>query len=332
MLRQPTILLIFLFFSLQIKAQLYPFVNYTPRDGLVGNKVRFISQDSKGKLYFGTANGLSIYDGSRFTNYNTENGLTTDLINGAVEVGDDSIFVILNTHNLQYIRNGRVRNVFLRDSMCPVINDFIKCSDGHYYAVADEGLFRFEKDHFSKIFLAGLSDISADKNLSHVTEIDSFLVINMELFNPAYRAPSRFTVYNYRTGKVFIDTLFPDVYYSVKTPKNELLLSTSKGILSLDRKALGSGILKLTPPSYQIPSKLTTDRMYVDRQQNLWINRAESILKISPNGSNKLFAKENGVVDGVASSIFQDREGIMWFGSNMAGVIKLVDQSLEFYK
>ena len=332
MLRQPTILLIFLFSSLQIKAQLYPFVNYTPRDGLVGNKVRFISQDSKGKLYFGTANGLSVYDGSRFTNYNTENGLTTDLVNGAVEVGDDSILVILNTHNLQYIHNGRVRNVFLRDSMCPVINDFIKCSDGHYYAVADEGLFRFDKDHFSKIFLAGLSNINADKNLSHVTEIDSFLVINMELFNPAYRAPSRFTVYNYHTGNVFIDTLFPDVYYSVKTPKNELLLSTSKGILSLDRKALESGTLKLTPPSYRIPANLTTDRMYVDRQQNLWINRSEAILKISPTGSNKLFAKENGVVEGVASSIFQDREGIMWFGSNMAGVIKLVDQSLEFYK
>ena len=88
MLRQPTILLfIFFVFDLQTKAQLYPFVNYTPRDGLVGNKVRFITQDSKGKLYFATTNGLSIYDGSRFTNYNTENGLATDLVNGVLETG-----------------------------------------------------------------------------------------------------------------------------------------------------------------------------------------------------------------------------------------------------
>ena len=71
---------------------------------MVGNKVRFITQDSKGKLYFGAANGLSVYDGSRFTNYNTENGLTTDLVNGVLEAGNDSVFVILNTHNhIKYI-------------------------------------------------------------------------------------------------------------------------------------------------------------------------------------------------------------------------------------
>ena len=332
MLRPPAILLIFFFFSLQTKAQVYPFVNYTPKDGLVGNQVRFITQDSRGKLYFGTTNGLSIYDGWRFSNYNTENGLSTNLVNGIMQVGPDSIFVIENTHNIQYIYNGRVRNVFLKDSFCPVINQFIRCSDGHYYAIADEGFFRFEKDHFSKIELSGLTNINADKNLAHVSELDSFLLINMEFFNPAYKSPNRFIVYNFRTGNVFTDTLFPDVYYSVVTAQKELLLATSRGILSLDRNALKSGKLKLIPASYHVPSNLTTDRMYIDRQQNLWINRAEAILKVSPNGSSKLFSKENGVVDGVASCIFQDREGIMWFGSNMAGIIKLVDQTVEFYK
>src|SRR5215510_2114547 len=129
MLRQPTILLfVCYFFSLQAKAQLYPFVNYTPRDGLVGNKVQFITQDSKGKLYFGTSSGLSIYDGARFTNYNTENGLATNLVNGVVEAGDDSVFIVLNGRFLQYIHNGKVGTVVLKDSVCPVINQFIKCS------------------------------------------------------------------------------------------------------------------------------------------------------------------------------------------------------------
>src|SRR6185369_8495161 len=262
MLRPPAILLIFFFFSLQTKGQVYPFVNYTPRDGLVGNQVRFITQDSRGKLYFGTTNSLSIYDGWRFSNYHTENGLTTNLVNGIVQVGPDSIFVIENTHNIQYIYNGKVRNVFLKDSFCPVINQFIRCSDGNYYAIADEGLFRFEKDHFSKIVLNGLTNINADKNLSHVTEFDSLLIINMELFNPAYRAPKRFIVYNYHTGNVLTDTLFPDVYYSEKTPQSELLLATSKGIFSLDGKVLETGRFKLIPASYSLPLNLTTDRLY----------------------------------------------------------------------
>mgnify|MGYP003949602439 CR=1 FL=1 len=106
MLRRLTILLLpGLVLSLSSGAQLYPFVNYTPRDGLVGNKVRFINQDSKGKLYFGTSSGLSIYDGARFTNYSTANGLYTNLVNGISEQGDDSVLVILNGGRLQCIRN-----------------------------------------------------------------------------------------------------------------------------------------------------------------------------------------------------------------------------------
>ena len=57
--------------------------------------------------------------------------------------------------------------------------------------------------------------------------------------------------------------------------------------------------------------------MFIDNQQNLWMNTAKGILKVSPGGSNKLFSKENGLPEGVASCIFQDREGIMWFGSDV---------------
>jgi ligand-binding sensor domain-containing protein len=187
--------------------------------------------------------------------------------------------------------------------------------------------------HFSKIELNGMTEINADKNLSHVTEIDSFLVINMEVFNPAYHTPKRFIVYNYHTGIVFGDTLLPDVYYSTKTSQNELLVGTAKGVFILDRMALKRGKFELLPPRpYSIPSNTITDRMFIDNQQNLWMNTAKGILKVSPGGPNKLFSKENGLPEGFASCIFQDREGIMWIGSDVAGATKLVDQSLEFYK
>src|SRR5215510_11196673 len=132
-------------------SQLYPFVNYTPKDGLAGNRVRHISQDSKGKLYFATANGLSVYDGSRFTNYSSENGLSFDMVNGITEAGPDSVLIILNSTRLQYLHKGRVHNYPLADSFCPVINQLVHCSDGHDYAIADEGLFRLEKNRFWRV-------------------------------------------------------------------------------------------------------------------------------------------------------------------------------------
>src|SRR4030095_13491889 len=78
----------------------YPFVFYTPRDGLVNSRVRSIKQDSRGRMFFITYGGLSVYDGTRFTNYNRQDGLADDLINDMVEVGPDSSLVATNAAKL----------------------------------------------------------------------------------------------------------------------------------------------------------------------------------------------------------------------------------------
>ena len=80
--------------------QQYPFVHYTPKDGLVSNRVRSIYQDSKGRIYFLTMNGLSVYDGSRFINYTSEDGLENDIVNCVMEMDDDSIWVATNTNRI----------------------------------------------------------------------------------------------------------------------------------------------------------------------------------------------------------------------------------------
>lgn len=334
MRRYPLILLFScICFCLRSLGQLYPFVNYTPRDGLIGNKVRFISQDSKGKLYFGTTNGLSIYDGSRFTNYSTENGLFTNLVNGVVELSRDSLVIIVNGNKLQYLFNGRIRNMS-EDVFCPVVNKWVKCSNGEYYALADDGLFKFEKDRYKKIAINNLPDSPVIRNLVHATELDSFLIINSDVINPAYRVPKIFIVYNYHTGKAIATSGIPDVYYSIKTIRNELLLSTSKGIMTLDRSALSKGKIKLLPPSseYNIPPGVVAFLLYLDKQQNLWLSTPNGLLKIPVQGERQLFSEENGVPHNSASCIFQDREGIMWFGSDFTGVAKLVDQQFQFFK
>jgi hypothetical protein len=92
-------------------AQQYPFVHYTPKDGLVNNRARFIFQDSKGRLYISTFGGLSVYDGSRFTNYITDNGLTTSLVNDIVEMGEDSFWIIPNGNKLHCLVNGKITNI-----------------------------------------------------------------------------------------------------------------------------------------------------------------------------------------------------------------------------
>src|SRR5688572_26412889 len=117
-----------------LHAQLLPFVHYTPRDGLVSSRVRTAFQDSRGRLYFCSFGGLSVYDGTRFTNYTIENGLKSNLVNQVLEMGNDSLWIIPNADQIHCLVNGRLKDYKTADGFCPVINKLIKCSDGYYYA------------------------------------------------------------------------------------------------------------------------------------------------------------------------------------------------------
>src|SRR4030095_6623431 len=80
--------------------QEFPFVQYTPKDGLVNSRVRKIFQDTRGRIYFLTYGGLSVYDGSRFRNYTTQDGLGVEMVNDIIELGEDSFLVATNTSKL----------------------------------------------------------------------------------------------------------------------------------------------------------------------------------------------------------------------------------------
>ena len=66
--------LFFLFCALSslVRAELLPVKTYTTADGLLRDEVYRIKQDSRGFLWFCTADGLSRFDGYGFTNYTTQ--------------------------------------------------------------------------------------------------------------------------------------------------------------------------------------------------------------------------------------------------------------------
>src|SRR5213593_2154527 len=57
------------------RAEHLPIRTYTIADGLPGDQINRIVRDSRGFLWFCTQEGLSRFDGYRFTNYATDQGL-----------------------------------------------------------------------------------------------------------------------------------------------------------------------------------------------------------------------------------------------------------------
>src|SRR5207247_5192689 len=85
------------------------FKTYTVSDGLVNNSVRKVFQDSKGFLWIATWEGLSKYDGNRFTNFTESNGLSHNLVNDVAETKDGDIYVAMNNGSVDVIRRDEVK-------------------------------------------------------------------------------------------------------------------------------------------------------------------------------------------------------------------------------
>jgi ligand-binding sensor domain-containing protein/serine phosphatase RsbU (regulator of sigma subunit) len=69
-------------------AQKYFFDNYGVKQGLSGQKVNTLLQDTKDYIWLGTANGVSRFDGKKFDNFSSRNGLAA---NGVKCIFEDSL-------------------------------------------------------------------------------------------------------------------------------------------------------------------------------------------------------------------------------------------------
>ncbi|HEY4207177.1 MAG TPA: two-component regulator propeller domain-containing protein [Puia sp.] len=341
-----------------LHAQQYFFSRYTPKNGLVNNRARSIYQDKKGRLYICTFGGLSVYDGSRFTNYTTEDGLVASLINEIVEMGDDSLWVIPNGHKLHCLVHGILRDVPMSDNYYPVINHIIHGSDGYEYALCDEGLFRLENDssgrssvtiqssatnrgdlavparhHWSRISLPDSTGNDVGLNILQGVEWHRHLFLLCQTFPYGRSVLPSLIVYNLDTHRCLVSA-GDDLYvFSAVAPTGDLLLATDRGVRKVDAEALSHNTLRLhSPPHpYEKAGDVASSFMYFDRDFGLWLTPAHKVQRIARDGSMQEFSEEGGLPTGGTTAVLQDKENNIWFTNEQNGIVKLVCPHVQFY-
>src|SRR5215510_7918694 len=82
--------------ALPVCAQQLSVRRYDVSDGLAHSHVAAIHQDRKGYLWFGTQEGLSRFDGYRFTNYGERDGLGHVIVNDVAEDRQGRLWVGTN--------------------------------------------------------------------------------------------------------------------------------------------------------------------------------------------------------------------------------------------
>jgi len=85
-----------------LHAEQLPIKTYTAADGLAGNRVNQIFRDSHGFLWFCTYEGLSRFDGYRFTNYRINSGPVQPNVRAFLETRNGSYLVATKTGLYQF--------------------------------------------------------------------------------------------------------------------------------------------------------------------------------------------------------------------------------------
>src|SRR2546423_6280279 len=140
-----------------ILAQQLPVRNYTTADGLPRDLVLRIVRDSRGFLWFCTADGLSRFNGYEFTNYGIEQGLPHPVITDLLETRRGVYWVATNGGGVARFNPSPLQNEQPQSSKLftayPVgdgpianrVNLMFEDHAGQIWAGTDSGLFRLDE-------------------------------------------------------------------------------------------------------------------------------------------------------------------------------------------
>jgi len=316
------------FAQLKESPEQYPFVHYTPKEGLISNMIKGIYQDSRGRLYFTSIHGLSVYDGSHFTNYTSKNGLNFDIVNYVMEMGDDSIWIVTNSPKINCLVKGKMKTLAIKD-MNLILNNLCKDEKGDLYATSEQGLYIFDKDHFTKLRFTDTSGNDINFHLSYFISVGDYLLIQRDYaMLPGQK--NQMYLYNKVTGKTTAEQ--PWIYSLNQAPDKRIWVSTEKNIMVLDRSEIQKGkiVLHELPDKYAQLKNFGKYFAHFDDDNNCWVgNQSNILIKASPDGIITSFTPKSGLSMFYINHILHDREGITWIATNNAGVDKLVHSNFS---
>ena len=160
------------------KAERLPVKTYTVADGLLRDNVRRIKQDSRGFLWFCTAEGVSRFDGYAFTNFTTGDGLPERHVNdfletkaGTIYLATDAGLARLNPTGIAGSKDNPLFSVILTDN--PQAKEFhvlFEDETGAIWAGTGNGLYKLNAQE-SKLEAVNLGKSSPGNDVNFINAI-----------------------------------------------------------------------------------------------------------------------------------------------------------------
>ncbi|MBI5215379.1 MAG: hypothetical protein HY960_06460 [Ignavibacteriae bacterium] len=301
-----------LFVSLSVPKQ-----TYTVRNGLFSNAITKLYQDSRGFLWIGTLEGVSVFDGKLFRHYTTLDGLASPSVNDIHES---------RTHpgTMWIATNGGGVSKFEGDSFTTLkigtgkwsnrVNNLREDHQGRIWCLADSGVFYIEHDSV-KSFDALPFVFDNFYSLEH-GDTELWLANREGVF-----------IYNEKTGKVTTTGISVDVgtwaFHQARNgdfwvvTRDSGFLQYRDGVLFKRHPLILSG--------YVI--------MVEDRHGYFWAGTTSGLYKLSNEHDSLRIVAQYTINNGLPENILQtgliDRENCLWFGTLHEGFFRWMDGITE---
>ncbi len=306
MLRSVAILMVLAVMPLMLSAQWTIFKTYTIQDGLVTNLVRKIFQDSKGFIWIATGEGLSQYNGHKFINYTTADGLPHSVVNDFMEA-DGKLFIAFNDGSVGCIQSGRFQTIA---KFPQAFNRFVKLKTGTTVIATDSiGIYEFQNGKFQKP-----KQEVADLNIQFLVPLNDTLLLGASVYGKLTIVTTK---YRLITSTLLHGIEVNDLY---KDTKNRIWLCSNKGLkLLIFDTFKGNLQIRSPPPDFSNYNKLINSTyiytVHEDLNGGFWIATTKGLGRISPDGFFNLYTEKDGIPALSVSSIFSDREKNIWLGT-----------------
>ena len=249
-----SLLLFGILITISLQAKKYDITNLTNNDGLSNSSINTIHQDANGLMWFGSWDGLNIYNGREFSIYKPEPGNVQSISNNIIRD------IVEESKNVHWVATDRGINCV--DMRRKSFERFFV--DGEYQTLSDEHSFLIAKNS-SNIIFAGVNEKGLfffDKNTHRFKRLTA--VKNYQLRKIFFDQDDNLWLYT--DDRILLKVVFKkgkspepqignvvefkhlinieSVFYS---PTNELWMQSGGGLFSYK---ISEGILNVFQPGY----------------------------------------------------------------------------------
>jgi ligand-binding sensor domain-containing protein/signal transduction histidine kinase len=335
------------------RAERLPIKTYTTADGLPHDHINRIVQDSKGFIWFCTGEGLSRFDGYRFTTYGTDQGLAGLQVTDFLETRDGTYWAATTSGLCRFITDALPRESTKAGGAPPLqfivyypgesaraksVNSIYEDHRGAIWCCTDEGLYRADRVSGNTVFsFVGIIEPAARTDVPLRIEAviedrhSSLWIIGA---SGLYRMLSDGTVERYtseeglpegfshqlledRDGRIWVTSDF-GLYQLVPDPKPHRLIvarhyTVKEGLES-------NGVL----------SSCQT------RDGTLWVSTVSGLSALlpgpgGPGDTLRTYLGANGLIGSLITSIYEDRDRNLWLGTDSGGLMRLAATGFVTY-